>query len=161
MVNDLATLYARDLSKLADEIGAFQHEECLWMIKGEVKNSAGNLCLHLVGNLRTYIGKNLGKTDYSRDRDAEFSVKNIPRAQLIRKVNETREIVINSLKLMTDADLAGKYIENVLGYEMTNGYFLAHLLGHLSYHLGQINYLRRIVEPGVRAAPSGGDLSHN
>jgi hypothetical protein len=113
---------------------------------GSIKNSAGNLCLHLVGNLNTYIGKNIGQTNYVRNRDAEFSLKNIPQQTLIQKVVETRSVVSVGLEKLTDAQLELRYPEDVMGYEMTNGYFLIHLNSHLSYHLGQINYIRRVFE---------------
>jgi len=146
MVQELINLYTRDLKKLEDEIVAFKSESNLWKTTGQVKNSAGNLCLHLVGNLNTYVGKNLGNTGYVRNRDAEFSLKDISKAELIIKVQDTRNMVQQVLSQLKPNDLYQNYIEQVFGYEMTTGYFLIHLYGHLSYHLGQINYLRRILE---------------
>jgi uncharacterized damage-inducible protein DinB len=99
-----------------------------------------------VGNLNTYIGKNIGKTGYVRNRDAEFAVKGIDRAELLHKVQETKEIVDASLAKLSEDQLEQPYIEDVLGFKMTNAYFLVHLLAHLSYHVGQINYLRRTLE---------------
>jgi hypothetical protein len=146
MIQELINLYTRDLKKLEEEIIAFKHESNLWKTTGQVKNSAGNLCLHLVGNLNTFIGKNLGNTGYVRNRDAEFSLKDIPKAELIIKVQHTRSMVQDVLSKQKPNDLYQNYAEQVFGYEMTTGYFLIHLYGHLSYHLGQINYLRRILE---------------
>jgi uncharacterized damage-inducible protein DinB len=149
MVIELALLFERDLTKLEKEIAAFHNENNLWIAAPGVINSAGNLSLHLVGNLRTYIGKNVGQVAYIRDRDAEFSLKQVPQLQLLTMLDETKSIVANALAQFSEADLGKRYIEDVLGFEMTNGYFLAHLLGHLSYHLGQVNYLRRILEADV------------
>jgi hypothetical protein len=146
MIQELVNLYLRDLKKLEDEITAFKDEHNLWKTTGQVKNSAGNLCLHLVGNLNTFIGKNLGNTGYVRNRDAEFSLKDIPQKELITKVQDTRSMVQQVLSQLKPNDLYQNYSEQVFGHEMTNGYFLIHLYGHLSYHLGQINYLRRILE---------------
>jgi hypothetical protein len=136
----------RDLNKLRQEMEAFVHEENLWKITGHVKNPSGNLCLHLVGNLNTYIGKNMGHTSYVRNRDAEFSLRDVPRSELINKVQQTNDMITQVFSTLRDHDLNEKYPENVLGYDMTTGFFLIHLSGHLSYHLGQINYLRRILE---------------
>lgn len=146
MISELIKIYDRDILKLKQEIEMFMHEPNLWATTGNIKNPAGNLCLHLVGNLKTYIGKNLGNYDYVRDRPAEFSTRDVSKQTLIQQIDETREIVISSLKKMNDPQLEETYVEDVLGYQMTNGFFLVHLAAHLSYHLGQVNYLRRILE---------------
>lgn len=146
MISDLIKIYERDLDRLKLEMELFNDEKKLWSTAGNVKNSAGNLALHLVGNLKTYVGKNLGKVSYVRDREAEFSLKDVPKGSLIQQVAETKAIVLSSLEKMDAKDLGSVYPENVFGYEMTNGFFLLHLAAHLSYHLGQINYIRRILE---------------
>jgi uncharacterized damage-inducible protein DinB len=146
MVADFISIYDRDLNRLKNEIQAFQHEENLWRLTGQVKNTAGNLGLHLVGNLKTYIGKNLGNFAYVRDREAEFNLKNVPQEQLTKQIEETRQVVVAALQKLNNDQLAETYPEETLGYSMTTGFFLIHLAAHLSYHLGQINYLRRILE---------------
>ncbi|MDQ3290585.1 MAG: DinB family protein [Bacteroidota bacterium] len=146
MIAELVTIYERDLNRLKNEIESFQADQNLWIIKGQVKNTAGNLCLHLVGNLKTYIGKNLGNFDYTRNREAEFSLKDVPKEQLLQQIEETKQVVISALKKLEKKQLEETYAEEVLGYKMTTGFFLIHLAAHLSYHLGQINYLRRIIE---------------
>ncbi|MDQ4141718.1 MAG: DinB family protein [Bacteroidota bacterium] len=146
MITELITIYERDLNRLKNEIESFQVDENLWKITGQVKNTAGNLCLHLAGNLKTYIGKNLGNFDYTRNREAEFNLKNVPKAQLLQQIDETKQVVISALQKLEKGQLEETYAEEVLGYKMTTGFFLIHLAAHLSYHLGQINYLRRIVE---------------
>ena len=146
MIEELIKIYDRDLERLKKEIELFNEENNLWKTIGNIKNPAGNLCLHLVGNLNTYIGKDLGNLDYIRDRDAEFSSKHIPKEALLKEVEGTKEIVLSTLGKMNKEQLEGLYVEDVLGYKMTNGFFLIHLAAHLSYHLGQINYIRRILE---------------
>jgi uncharacterized damage-inducible protein DinB len=146
MIDELIKIYERDLDRLKLEIASFQNEDNLWEIRGNIINSAGNLCLHLVGNLNTYIGKNIGGYAYVRDRDAEFSLKNMPRENLLQQVTEVKETVLSSLKRMEKESLEEMHIENALGYPMTNSFFLIHLAAHFSYHLGQINYIRRVLE---------------
>jgi hypothetical protein len=124
----------------------FRQEENLWRVTGQIANPAGNLGLHLVGNLTTYIGKNLGSLDYIRDRPAEFSRRNVPLPELLDMVRATHEHVISTLRTLKGDDLEARYPEDVLGFEMTTGYFLLHLLTHLAYHTGQINYIRRALE---------------
>ena len=146
MIDELIKIYERDLDRLEHEIVSFQNEDNLWKTRGSIINSAGNLCLHLVGNLNAYIGKNMGGYEYVRNRDAEFNLKNVPRDNLIQQVSEVKEIVLASLKKLEQETLEEIHIENVLGYPMTNSFFLIHLIAHFSYHLGQINYIRRILE---------------
>jgi uncharacterized damage-inducible protein DinB len=146
MLDELVTLFDRDLDRLLQELKLFRDEAHLWQTTGTIKNAAGNLCLHLVGNLNNYIGKNLGNLPYTRDRDAEFSRRGVPKQTLIEMVEETKQRVHASLTAMPTKQLDDTYVENVMGYEMTTRYFLMHLVAHLSYHLGQINYIRRALE---------------
>jgi Protein of unknown function (DUF1572) len=144
IIQELHKLFERDLNRLIKEIESYKTEESLWVIKDGINNSSGNLALHLVGNLRTYIGKNLGGFDYIRNREAEFNSKDIPQKILLDMINETKSMVLKTLEALTISDLEGIYKEEVLGYEMTTQYFLIHLNGHLNYHLGQMNYHRRL-----------------
>ncbi|MET3034635.1 DinB family protein [Chryseobacterium sp. NRRL B-14859] len=146
ITESLRSLYNRDLSKLKTEIEAYQNEENLWKIDKNIANSAGNLCLHLVGNLNHFIGKELGNTDYVRQRDLEFSLKNIPKIELIEKVHATITMVDAILNRLSEEDLKKEYPLEPLGYKMTTDYFLIHLIAHLDYHLGQINYHRRLLD---------------
>ena len=86
LIETLKILFNRDLKRLRNELEQYNNEADIWEIKGQINNSAGNLCLHLVGNLNTYVGKELGKVDYVRNRELEFSSKNIPRQELIVKL---------------------------------------------------------------------------
>lgn len=146
ILQDLTTILTRDLEKLYNEIDAFTAEANIWRTSGNITNSAGNLCLHLCGNLNTYIGAKLGNSGYVRDRPAEFSSKNVPKAELLKQVELTREMVAQTLQQLQPADLEKDYPEQVLDKPMTTAFFLVHLTAHLSYHLGQINYLRRVLE---------------
>ena len=142
----LQTLFKRDLERLCQEIVSYQDEANIWIIDGNISNSAGNLCLHLVGNLNTYIGGELGKTGYIRDRDLEFSQKNVPKAELIQMVENTLEVVEEALSKVTPEQLEAEYPLEVFGGKMSTQFFLVHLVAHLSYHLGQVNYHRRLLD---------------
>jgi uncharacterized damage-inducible protein DinB len=146
MIQSLKSLYNRDLNKLKVEIESYVNEQSIWKTDQNISNSAGNLCLHLVGNLNTYIGSELGKTGYIRHRDLEFSLKNIPRTELIEKVESTIKMIDSTFDKLSGNDLDKEYPTEALGYKMTTGYFLIHLLSHLNYHLGQINYHRRLLD---------------
>lgn len=141
----LKTLFNRDLNKLKTEIESYENESSIWKIDKNISNSAGNLCLHLIGNLNTYIGAELGKTDYIRNRPLEFSLKGIPKSELIEKIEATIQVVNSTMGTLNDTDLEKIYPQIVFEKEMTTGFFLIHLATHLGYHLGQINYHRRLV----------------
>ena len=138
-------LLVRDLRKLRQEIAAYEDESVLWQTIKGISNSGGNLCLHLIGNLNTYIGKTLGGTGYIRNREQEFSQKNIPKTVLLEEIDKIIVIIDETFDLLTDEVLAKNYPDNVLGEPMSTHQFLIHLVGHLDYHLGQINYHRRIL----------------
>ncbi|MBU2940379.1 DinB family protein [Lacinutrix sp. C3R15] len=142
----LVKLYTRDLHAVIAELEAYSSEKNIWKVQGDVKNSAGNLCLHLVGNLNAFIGAALGNTGYIRKRDLEFSLKDIPRIELIQQIKDTVKVVENTLKNLTEEDLQKEYKRRVFEDTMTTEYFLVHLTMHLSYHLGQINYHRRLLD---------------
>lgn len=146
LVQTLQALFKRDLEKLAGEVSAYKDERRLWITDKNIANSAGNLCLHLVGNLNTYIGAVIGKTGYVRNRELEFSQKGVPAGELISKIEEVAVIVDRSLSSINETDLDKEYPMKVFGYDMTTGYFLVHLAVHLGYHLGQINYHRRLLD---------------
>lgn len=146
ITESLKSLFIRDLSKLKTEIESYQSEESLWKTDKDILNSAGNLCLHLVGNLKHFFGATLGNSGYVRNREEEFSLKNIPKSELIKQISETSDVIISTLGQLSDEALAKQYPAEPLGYPMTTEYFLMHLFGHLSYHLGQINYHRRLLD---------------
>jgi uncharacterized damage-inducible protein DinB len=146
IIQSLQSLFTRDLNKLKTEIEAYQNEETIWKIDKNILNSAGNLCLHLIGNINHFIGVILGDSGYIRNRELEFSLKDVPRTELIQQIESTIEIVNSSLEKLSADDLAKEYPIEPLGYTMTTEYFLIHLIGHLEYHLGQINYHRRLLD---------------
>ena len=146
LIETLKSLFNRDLNKLKVEIESYQNENQLWAIDKNISNSGGNLCLHLIGNISTYIGAEIGKTGYVRNRPLEFSLKDIPKSELIGKIEETIIVVNNTLNLLSEEDLNAIYPQIVFEKEMTTGFFFVHLSTHLAYHLGQINYHRRLLD---------------
>lgn len=146
LIQTLKSLFHRDLKKLRDEISLYRQEENIWIIGNCISNSAGNLCLHLIGNLQTYIGAEIGKTGYIRDRAAEFSLKDIPRSILLDKIDDTIAVVTKALDLLSEDQLEEIYPILVFEEKTTTAYFLVHLTTHLTYHLGQINYHRRLLD---------------
>lgn len=140
----ISEILIRDLDKLQKEIEQYPTEESIWVLKGDIKNSAGTLVLHLCGNLQHYIGVGLGKSDYKRDRDKEFSARNVSRADLIKEIGNARLAVKLSLEKASPDILETDYPLPVYDYAMTVQHFMIHLAAHFGYHLGQVNYHRRL-----------------
>ncbi len=146
---ELAALFRRDLTRLMQELEAFPNDQAVWQTQPGVTNSAGNLALHLEGNLREYVGRQLGGVAYVRQRDQEFSGKGVSAADLVARISEVREIVPRAIAALTAAQWDAVAAEKIGGKTVcSNGQFLLHLFGHFSYHLGQIDYLRRMLTSG-------------
>ncbi len=146
LTQTLLELFTRDLNLLTEEIRQYKIESNLWKTEGLITNSAGGLCLHLIGNLNHFIGAILGGTGYVRQRELEFTLTNVPKMELIKQVEDTIGVIERTLKKLTEADLQKEYELQVFKKPMSTEYFLVHLSTHLSYHLGQINYHRRLLD---------------
>ena len=157
-VDDLRRIFVRDLATLRRELEAYEREADLWTCPEGVANSAGTLALHLTGNLLHFIGAQLGSTGYERDRNAEFADRDVPRATLISSVEATMAVVNDTLGRLPAGRLAEPYPLEVGGVRLLTGQFLMHLATHFAYHLGQLDYHRRIVTRtgttvGAQSAP--------
>jgi hypothetical protein len=146
--NEMAVLYARDLKRLLQEIQAFPSDDLLWQVVSGVTNSAGNLALHLEGNLREYVGRQLGGVAYTRQRPLEFASKGLSVAALSAQLQDLPALIERVVAGMTPEELEKPFPEQGLPQMRTNRLFLLHLYGHFSYHLGEIDYLRRILTSG-------------
>jgi len=141
--NELADLFARDLTRLIQELSAFPDTASVWKTTPGVSNAAGTLALHLEGGLRHFIGWQLGKIEYKRDRPLEFSARGVERAELIARLEAVKASIPPVIAALSDSDLDTILPENGTGKPMTTRQWLIHLNGHLNYHLGQVDYLRR------------------
>jgi hypothetical protein len=138
-------IFSYNIEKLKEELMLFSSEESLWKLQGDIKNAAGNMGLHIAGNLKHFIGATLGNTGYVRQRDKEFSAKNIPREKIINELNEANEIVQKVLPGLTNEQLEKEFPLETFGKGRSVHFVLVQLTAHLSYHLGQVNYLRRMM----------------
>lgn len=144
-LKDYQELFERDLKKVKTELSAYSDEDLIWVTTKEISNCTGNLILHLIGNLNWFIGTQLGDTGYERQRDLEFEGKDIARADLQAGLDKTIETIALSLNRLDESDLNERYPIDVFKKATNIGFFLTHLYGHLNYHLGQINYHRRLL----------------
>jgi len=142
---ELAALFRRDLTRLSQELEAFPSEEMLWSKLPGISNSAGNLFLHLEGNMREYIARQLGGIDYARRRELEFSSAAIPAEALLQRIGPLVALIPETVSALSEQAMEAEYPLDVFGLPLSTRQFLIHLSGHLNYHLGQIDYLRRVL----------------
>ncbi|WP_300665495.1 DinB family protein [Fluviicola sp.] len=146
MNHEFERSFVKDLASLAKEIELCDENTLLWQVPPGVTNSIGNLSQHLIGNLNHYIGATIGHTGYVRNREAEFSERYFTKAELIAEFAKTSEMVQQVLGSITEEQLNEIYPYETFGYSMTTNHMITKLASHLGYHLGQINYLRRIAQ---------------
>ena len=139
-------LYINFLNSLRDEISSYKEPDHIWLLKGSISNTPGNLCLHICGNLNHFFGAVIGNTGYIRERDQEFSKKNLSREELLNGIEQTKIMIGKVFDDLTPDDINKIYPINKFGENVTYGFLFSRLVSHLSYHLGQINYHRRITD---------------
>jgi hypothetical protein len=144
--NVLAGFYEKDLRKLIEEINSFKNEVDLWRTTGSIKNSTGNLVLHIIGGMNYLIGTTLAQTGYTRNREQEFVRKDVEKKELITQLEELIVVISKTLNSFCEEDMKADYPMIFDDAIRSNSYVLTQLLLHLNYHLGQANYLRRYFE---------------
>ncbi|MFN0204615.1 MAG: DUF1572 family protein [Bacteroidia bacterium] len=141
----LVELFERDIYRVKEELLAYEDERDMWLLQANITNTAGNLALHLIGNLNHFIGATLGNSGYVRTRELEFSSRNVPRAEIIANLENTAKIVKSSILSLSETNFSQNFPLEKDGKILSMTYMLLHLLTHLDYHLGQINYHRRML----------------
>jgi len=142
---ELSALYTRDLTRLIQELNAFPDTATLWQTRAGITNSAGNLALHLEGNLREFIGRLMGKIEFTRDRPREFSDSGIEKDELVARITAVRDAIPAVIAGMTAEEFDADFPQEYGGRIHPNRLMLIHLATHLNYHLGQIDCLRRVL----------------
>lgn len=157
----ITTILTRELKALAREVAAYPDDAAVWRIFPGIPNSGGTLVLHLTGNIQHYVGVVLGQTDYRRDRGAEFARRDVPRRELAVEIDRAIAAVEHAVPRLTARALRADYPEKVGGRVVVTDEFLLHLVSHLSWHLGQLDYHRRMVtgDGGKIGALAVGELA--
>ena len=153
MIQDVKTLLLRDLATLRRELESYPDDASLWRPLPGIANPGGNLALHLAGNLQGFIGAKLGHSNYVRDRDREFSARGLSRAEVLREVDAAAQAVEAGLDGLDPAELDREFPVPIGGRSMSTRLFLMNLCAHLGYHLGQLNYHRRLLGTSTAFPP--------
>jgi hypothetical protein len=145
LVAVIQSMLLRDLDGLRRELARYPDEASLWQLPDGLPNSGGTLALHLAGNLQHYIGAQLGRNGYVRDREREFTARGVPRADILREIDAAEQAVRATLPRLTEEQLQADFPE-ILGdgYSVQTGAYLIQLAVHFAYHLGQVSYHRRL-----------------
>jgi len=149
---DFSLSLVRELEGFKRELALFPDDESVWSTLPGVTNSAGNLALHLAGNLQHFIGAVLGGSGYVRNRELEFGQRSGPRENVYAELDAAIAVVRRVLPDLSDATLEGDFPEAVMGTKFRTGMFLVHLCAHAGFHLGQAGYLRRILTGDTRSS---------
>ena len=147
-IADLADLYQRDLTRLRQQIQAFPSDDSLWQVVPGISNPAGTLVLHLEGGLQHFIGYRLGNIPYQRKRAEEFTTKGLTKSELLSRIDNLRRDIPAVIRALSEETMQQQYPEVILERPLTTQGWLVSLFGHLSWHLGQIDYLRRMLTGG-------------
>jgi hypothetical protein len=145
IAESIGGVLVRELTTLRKEIEAYPSDAELWKVVPGITNPAGTLALHLAGNLQHFVGTILGGTGFVRNRDLEFSARGLSRADVVSQVNAAIGVVEQTFRRLGPSDLDAEYPEAVAKVRINTADFLIHLASHLAYHLGQVDYHRRIV----------------
>ena len=145
MKENLMNLYVTDVEKVISEIEQYKSDEDFWSVSEGISNSGGTLALHLIGNLKHYIGAVLGETGYVRTRDNEFSDRGVSRGEIVGQLKNVIEMLKDSFASLSDEDLMKEYPEELGDQPQTTAAVVVYMLTHLNFHLGQMNYHRRLL----------------
>jgi hypothetical protein len=141
----IGSILARDLDALRREVEAYADDRDLWRPVEGITNTGGTLVLHLTGNLQHFFGTRLAVTGYKRDRPGEFSRRNVPRSELLQEIEAARQAVHAALERLSLQQLTDDYPETIAGVRIKTAEYLVHLATHFAYHLGQVDYHRRMI----------------
>lgn len=145
LLEDFKMLYLREIATLERELDLYPDDASVWTELPGLPNPAGNLVLHLAGSLQHFFGATLGKTGYQRNREAEFTKHHVSRSDLKQELSNARQGVIAAFENLTKNRLTDVFPVQFADAPFSIRLTLLQFLGHLAYHLGQVDYHRRVV----------------
>lgn len=146
LLNLVRTALIRELEELRDgvrETAKTLADQDLWAKPIEPGNSIGHLILHLTGNLNHFVGGQLGKTGYVRDREREFTENNHPgKEKVLANLDDAVATFRCVVENLTAEQLISPHPETRLGQVLPA---LTHLVAHFALHRGQMTYIARSI----------------
>lgn len=118
-------------------------EKEIWWRPNDASNAAGNIVLHLCGNVRQWIISGLGGAPDRRERDKEFSERGpVPRRVLISQLRSTVKQACWTIDSLPSKTLSQEF--EIQGFRVSGLVAIAHVYEHFAYHTGQIIYLTKL-----------------
>ena len=138
-------IMVRELEGMKREILAYRDEADIWRSTPGIPNTAGTIALHVSGCLQHFVGAQLGRSGFIRDREAEFSRRGVSAAEIVADLDEAIGAVDATFAGLEEDAMNRPFPQEISGVRPTAGEYLVHLVAHTAYHLGQIDYHRRCV----------------
>ena len=152
LLDELRALYLREVATLERELDLYPDDASVWAQLPGLPNAAGTLFLHLSGSLQHFFGAVLGGSGYVRNREAEFSRRDVLRAELRQELAKAREGLTLAFQNLTESHLEQVFPVQFADAPFSTRLTLLQFLSHLAYHLGQIDYHRRAVTGNAESA---------
>lgn len=141
-ISTLLAGYYEMIRKRVHELVDPLDDEQIWRHPYHYGNSVGNLMLHLTGNLNYYIGAQIARTGYVRQRDREFSDSGKPKQEILTSFDQAIEMVIKTIRSQTADDWSAPY--SAVGSESKDRFsMILTCAGHAYHHVGQMIYLQK------------------
>jgi hypothetical protein len=144
-IEPIHRIMIRELQGLKSELLAYQNEGDIWRSVPGLPNTAGSIALHVAGNLQHFVGAQLGDSGFVRDREAEFGRRDVSVAEIVGELDKTIATLDATFADLEETAMDRPFPQEIAGVRPTVGEFLIHLVSHLAYHLGQVDYHRRCV----------------
>ncbi len=145
LLDELKMFLLRDIAALERELELYPDDSSVWQSVTGLPNSAGNLILHVSGSLQHFFGALLGNSGYLRNREAEFSRRDVPRSELRQELAAARKGVLAGFEHLTEQSLEQPFPARITDSDLSTRLTILQFVTHLAYHLGQIDYHRRMV----------------
>ena len=152
VARDIKRALIRELEGFKRELALFPDDESVWQTVPGVTNSAGNLALHVAGNVQYFIGAGLGRSGYVRDREREFGRRSGSREEVAAEVDAAIAVLLNVMPRLTREQLDAEFPEPLMGLTFRTQALLIHLCAHAGFHLGQAGYARRALTGDARSS---------
>jgi uncharacterized damage-inducible protein DinB len=140
LASALADRYTANSARVRELASPLTNDQ-FWQKPFPYGNSFGHLVLHLTGNLNYYIGAQIAKTGYVRDRPREFAEPNPPgKEEALNRLGDAVAMVISAVRAQSPEDWAAEYSGAGTNAKIRLDMILQ-CASHMQHHIGQMIYL--------------------
>jgi len=114
----------------------------VWWRPNDASNAAGNLVLHLAGNVRQWIVCGVGGASDARHRAREFSARSgATKAEMLAQLEEVIQAAVETLQAL-DSDRLQEH-RTIQGRDVSILEAIYHVVEHFAMHTGQIVWITK------------------